>query len=378
MSDVNQSDIDFILDLAKQYPNPEDFIVSIRLILSPIPDKENLENYYYGIGIILHENYWFLHAIRIFEECLYNLKNSNIDIKLQIDCLSYIGASYTSLSYHQKAIEYYEKALQIVIEIEDKFLECQCYGNIGVGFYSLFDYDKAIEYHQKALEIAIELNDKNGESICYLNLGAVYDGQAKYHTAIEYHEKALEIAIEIENIERESRCYANLGRTYRALANYHKAIEYIEKALEIAIELNDKSLQSKCYINLGITYKSLEDLDKAYFHLEKSIDISEQIGSSLQEDEHKIGFNTMNANAYELIVPICRQLGRPKEEMLRYVERGKSKAFLDLMAKNRIMLQENKRSKIFSIKDIKNYIYNQNKQNYILTRREITKYFIVA
>ncbi|MGH9976195.1 MAG: tetratricopeptide repeat protein [Nitrososphaeraceae archaeon] len=52
--------------------------------------------------------------------------------------------------------KYYEK-------IKDKDGEERCYGNLGTAYGSLAEYHEAIEYFQKSLEIAVEMGDKAEE-----------------------------------------------------------------------------------------------------------------------------------------------------------------------------------------------------------------------
>ena len=47
----------------------------------------------------------------------------------------------------------------------------QDYGNLGTVFQSLGEYDKAREYLEKALAIIVEIGDKEGEAADYGNLG---------------------------------------------------------------------------------------------------------------------------------------------------------------------------------------------------------------
>ena len=291
-------------------------------------------------------------------------------------CYGNLGNAHYSLGDFRKAIEYYRKALEIAIEISDSSGESISYGNLGVAHNSLGDFRKAIEYQKKALEIAIEISDSSGESRCYINLGIVYRSLGDFRKAIEYQKKALEIAIEISDSSGESRCYGNLGVAHNSLGDFRKAIEYQKKALEIVREIGDRSGESKCYGNLGNAYDNLRDFRKAieyqkkaleiareigdldserivaitlalvygdhlnnpelaYDYCRKSIELSEKIRGRLVEEEHKLGFFSLISDAYQYMVPLCLKL-KKEDEALEFVERGKSRAFLDLLATTKI------------------------------------------
>ncbi|RLF46258.1 MAG: hypothetical protein DRN17_00825, partial [Thermoplasmata archaeon] len=46
----------------------------------------------------------------------------------------------------------------------------KCYGNLGAAYRNLGNFKKAIEYYEKALEIAIEIGDKFTEALIHLNI----------------------------------------------------------------------------------------------------------------------------------------------------------------------------------------------------------------
>jgi tetratricopeptide (TPR) repeat protein len=247
-------------------------------------------------------------------------------------CYIGLGNAYYDLSNPQKAIEYYEKALPIVGEINERGGEADCYINLGNAYSALSNPQRAIEYYEKALPIVREIIDSKRESKCYIGLGNAYSALSNPQKAIEYYEKALPIVREIGDREGESNCYINLGSIYGALlSNPQKAIEYYEKALPIKTEIGDKEHESITHENLGAALIELNKFDEAYANLKSSIYISESIGASLIEEEHKIGYYGSKSDSYSLIVPLCLDL-KIKEEAYNYVQRGKSKAFIDLLS----------------------------------------------
>jgi CHAT domain-containing protein len=55
------------------------------------------------------------------------------------------------------------------------------------------------------------------------------------------------------------------------------------------------------------------------------------ISVRLVEEEHKIGFQARTSDAYRYMIPLCKKLGK-EEEAFEYVERSKSRAFLEMLA----------------------------------------------
>jgi ATP/maltotriose-dependent transcriptional regulator MalT len=73
--------------------------------------------------------------------------------------LASMGNAYSHLGEPRKAIEYYEQALIISKETEDKQGEREAIGNLGNEYSHLGELRKAIKYYEKSLELARERGD---------------------------------------------------------------------------------------------------------------------------------------------------------------------------------------------------------------------------
>ena len=89
-------------------------------------------------------------------------------------------------------------------------------------FHSLSQYDKAREYQEKALAIIIEIGDRDGEATSYGNLGTFSQSLGHHDKALEYQEKVLTIKIEIGNRDGEAKCYENIGTLFQCLGQYRR------------------------------------------------------------------------------------------------------------------------------------------------------------
>ena len=187
------------------------------------------------------------------------------------------------LGEYNKAKEYLEKALAITIEVGDRKGEASSYGILGNVFQSLGEYDKAKEYLEKALPIIIEIGDRAGEGSCYGNLGTVFKSLSRYDKAKEYLEKALSIKIQLGDRAGEASCYGNLGTVFQSLAEYDKAKKYLEKALAIRIQISDRAGEAVEYGNLGAVFRSFGEYVIAKEYHEKALSIRKQIGDRAGE-----------------------------------------------------------------------------------------------
>jgi len=288
---------------------------------------------YIGLGTVYLTLGDFRKAIEYHEKSL-EIAEEIGDKVGESACYVGLGNACRRIGNFKKAIGYYEISLKIAKEIGDKAAESRCYTNLGSAYYDLENSKKATDFFEKSLNILKKIGDKAAESKCYTNLGNVYNALGDFKKAIEYHKRSLKILGEIGDKIEESRCYTNLGSVYNNLGDFRKAIEYHEKSLEIAKETSDMDLKRIIYLNLGKSYhKSNPEL--AYDYCRQTIELSEMISGRLIEEEHKIGFHTRVFDAYRYIVPICLDIKREKEAF-EYTEKGKSRAFLDLLAATHI------------------------------------------
>ena len=221
-----------------------------------------------------------------------------------------LGNAYLGLGEYQKAIEYYEKGLEISTAIGNQLGIESNNGNLGSAYRSLGEYQKAIEYYQKGLEISTAIGDQSGIANNTGNLGNAYLGLGEYQKAIEYYEKGLEISTAIGDQSGIANQTGNLGNAYLSLGQYQKAIKYYEKGLKISTAIGDQSGIAHNTGNLGNAYLGLGEYQKAIEYYEKGLEISTAVG-----DQPGIANKTGNlGNAY-------LSLGK-YQKAIEYYEKG--------------------------------------------------------
>ena len=76
-------------------------------------------------------------------------------------------------------------------QLEDKASEGVHLGNLGLAYAALGETRKAIEFYEKHMEIAREIGDRRGEGAALGNLGVAYANLGETRKAIEFYEKRL-------------------------------------------------------------------------------------------------------------------------------------------------------------------------------------------
>lgn len=255
-------------------------------------------------------------GIRDYDKALDYYENA-LEIFMEIDdksdmanTLNSIGGLYHYRDQYEDALKYYEKAYEIFRETGDKQGKGKSLNGIGSSYYELSLYNEALNYHEQALEIFKKIDDIRGVGRCLGSIGIIYIVQGDYDKALDYYEQRLEITREIGDIRGEGHILHNIGNTYSYLGQYDKALEFLKKSLEIRQETGDRNAVGSSFLSLGVLNFYLGQHRKALDYLEQSIEILREIGDRSTE-----GYSLSSIGA------IYNYLGR-YDKGLEYLEKA--------------------------------------------------------
>ena len=132
------------------------------------------------------------------------------------------------LDLFTEALDYYEQALEVWEEIDNKVGIKGSLHNIGIIYVTAGKPDTALPYLQRALALAQELNDRADESSIYLRLGQVYLLFENYGRASEYLNRSLDLALELDTKETLMGVYEVLSDLHIKLGRYREALNYFK------------------------------------------------------------------------------------------------------------------------------------------------------
>jgi tetratricopeptide (TPR) repeat protein len=193
-------------------------------------------------------------------------------------CLNQIGNSYRYLGQVEKAIEYYQQALEFTRDTGDRQGEGAALGNLGIAYDNLGQYERAIDFHQQRLTIAREIGNLRGEGNALGNLGNAYRYLGQYEQAIRCHQQHLMIAREIGDRQGEGNALGNLGTVYHSLRQYEQAITCHQQYLTIAREIGDRRGEGAALVNLGATKLKMRNHSESLNNNQAALQIFQDIG----------------------------------------------------------------------------------------------------
>ena len=183
---------------------------------------------------------------------------------------------------HNIAIDYYEKALKIYRETNDRAGVAKVYTNMANTFDNP---DKAMEYYRLSLEEFIKLKDTVDTRICYNNLGVGYSNANKPDSALIYYRKALRLSEQTNDYEGAAYALGNMGEIYLDKKQYSKAKLSFKRSLknfEIANDLFGQLLANK---NFALYYNAVNKYSKSLNYLHVALpDVQDSEYIKLRED----------------------------------------------------------------------------------------------
>lgn len=271
------------LDSSTYYAN--EAILLLKNI-TPLPHRD-IATIYNRLGDIQMSKELFDSAILFLSKSLeYDRMSGEKDYPKMIPAINNIAISYKQKGNYQKALFYYQTALNISNDHGDLFKSSILIQNMSLTFAENGEPIKALEYANQAHQYNLGRFGPEHPRVAYThrNLGAIYADLDEFEKAIEHHRNAVKIeAMHYGPMNiYVGWSYGNIGNVYLKLQKYDSALHYHQKALSIVKHNAHGDNVDVAYtlLDLGNTYKKLGDLKKAKESWQQSLDIfSESFGN---------------------------------------------------------------------------------------------------
>lgn len=250
----------------------------------------------------------YLRIEKLFNEKKYpeslrealSLLEQDLNSEIRFNVTFLIGEIYWKNNNHTKAINYYNKALLVLLNSKTVFLDSKnqdfrnvlfnrTYLKLGNEYLRIKTKDSTLtkKYKDSAKYFynkALLINSLDQKSLSYqasasANLSGIYLQDSLYDLAKEYAIKAVQIHQQQNNKISEASALGNLASIYLILNNYKGAKKNYQEAL--ALIENDQSerglrVRERLYFNLAYNLYKLKDYE-AYTYQEKSYNIKDSL-----------------------------------------------------------------------------------------------------
>jgi len=192
-----------------------------------------------------------------------------------------LGRIYSDLKLPQKALEYFQEALEIYttrasIDGNQNGVAI-CYEQIGLLNLESGNFKEALKYIDSTLKIYTANASEYGLSNSHKNLGMIEYSMGDYELAEKYLNESLKIKNKIGDLLSLPTIYEYLGLCLIGKGQIEEGFISLKRGLTLSISNNQKKIQLNIYSKLTEVYLSIKDLENAISCQKKQIEIQDLI-----------------------------------------------------------------------------------------------------
>lgn len=284
-----------------------------------IGDRLDVAQTYKFLGQIYYNNAQFEQAIECYNKEIEIKEEINYEQKYLAIAYQNLGNTQFAIGNYQLALEKTQKALTLFETSKYDVGIAVCCSGIGDIYQNLSqsdwatdqnenNFNKALEYYSRALQLFIQLEDVENQGIVLQSIGTVYSRlttnsfvakygeewedsihtlkreliREKFSTSLEYYNRALNIYTQREQSKKVIRAIVNvntnIGSIYNWGRDWQNAYQHIQNALKLARD-NDFSLEiTSALYALGENNLGRDQLQQAEITFTQCAALSKELG----------------------------------------------------------------------------------------------------
>ena len=182
----------------------------------------------------------------------------------------FLGEYYLHISEWDKALEYYQLALESC-PYEDGTEVASIHRNMGAVHFLKGKLDFAIENYHKALDYLKKSSSSTELVLTHNNLGICLKRVGKLDEAIVHYETAQFVAEQSGDLHAETFPLGNIALIHYDAGRYEKAHELFVKHLNILEQTGDMTSRARTLLNLGNIFFQIGLYDQAEDYFKNSL-----------------------------------------------------------------------------------------------------------
>lgn len=220
------------------------------------------------------------------------VKKSEDNIVYKIKGYKVISDAYSSKRDYEKALEFLNKASELIDETDDKLLKINIVNKSGILNHQLKVYDKAIQYLDQAEQLIAEYPYKDsihtelGKN--YIVRGFIYKEKLSCAIAIAFFDRGiaeLKKSKIDETASRISIAIYNKGNCYLLLHNNKLALESFKESVRMAKAVNAKSLEAFALKGSAKVYTLEGNYSEAIIALNRALNLASDVNDLILNQE---------------------------------------------------------------------------------------------
>ena len=231
-------------------------------------------------------------ALEYFEASLNSSEILNSQKGRQVNLMC-IAQAQRQLGQFDQALEYAQRSLLLIEDVEDTLDTCDAQAFIGeiqtlIGRRALETgtnlqastaFESARTSLSDALEAANTQNNPEYQAVALTGLVGVLTDLERYDTASRLGQDALKIATKLHNPAIRARTLMAIGRLRLKSEKPNQALESFKQALEVFETLGQRDEVAQAHRELVHVHKNLEQFEAALHHFEQFYELNAQVRS---------------------------------------------------------------------------------------------------
>ena len=150
---------------------------------------------------------------------IYDFAKSKNEKKGMLNALNIQAISLTNRGMNKKALDLYNRAEIIALEVGQPESLSKILGNKGNVLINLYAFDEAKLNFKKCIKICEEIGIQKGIGPALNSIGIIYQKQSNYKLALENFEKSLASFVKFGQDRNVANTYHTIGQVQHVLGN---------------------------------------------------------------------------------------------------------------------------------------------------------------